>query len=53
MNICKIMLVPTFTSFATIQRTFQKNFNWIFKFGCLSDAELNAELIDTNFKSQK
>ena len=26
------MLVPTFSSFAAIQRTFQKNFNWIFKF---------------------
>ena len=47
------MLVPTFTSFAAIQNTFQKNFDWIFKFGCLSDAEGNAELIDTDFKSQK
>ena len=47
------MLVPTFSSFTTIQTTFQKNFNWIFKFGCLSDAELNPESIDTNFKSQK
>ena len=47
------MLVPAFSSFAAIQRTFQKQLNLIFKFGCLSDAELNAELIDTNFKSQK
>ena len=47
------MLVPTFSSFAAIQNTFQKNFDWIFKFGCLSDAEGNTELIDTYFKSQK
>ena len=47
------MLVPTFSSFAAIQRTFQKNFNWIFKFGCFSYAVLNAKSIDTNFKSQK
>ena len=47
------MLVPTFSSFTAIQTTFQKNFNWIFKFGSLSDAELNPESIETNFKSQK
>ena len=46
------MFVQTFSSSAAIKRTFQKHFNWIFKFGCLSDAELNAEPIDTNFKSQ-
>ena len=50
------------------QRTFQKNFSWIFKVGCFSwyhayifekkwatlpDEEFNAESIGTNFKSQK
>ena len=48
------------------QRTFLKNFNWIFKFGCFSgttptwkkwvrllDSGFNAEAIGTNSRSQK
>ena len=51
-----------------LKRTFQKNFNLIFKFGCfywyhayisykkwirLPDTKFNAESVGTNFKSQK
>ena len=42
-------MVPTFSNFASMQRIFRKNFNWIFEFV----AELIAESIDTNFKFQK
>ena len=65
---CKKNLIQIFSSFAAIDRKghFRKILTRIFKFGSfywylhflktiikLPDAEFNAELIDTDFKSQK